>query len=256
MTQEEVKIIEKQKVVRGTLAFLLLLMLLFSSIMGTIVAGKPDKPPEKPDNPREPVETWDLEVWIGIDGEDIVLQNPPLSCVDVSCSFGLWDIPDPETKGNGRKDRYVSAQLYLVTDLGDDCGTYTMKNVEGTNSFNEEPTWLDQVIPDNTQYYLSEVDIGHQKNPLEQDYWWFRLIWSPEVCNPDEWGGFQLYAWTNKDSDGEVLPPEGDELVIPFEEVDAVFTGDWPGPIDVPENYEWLGKVSFTITIIREPHVA
>ena len=170
---------------------------------------------------------------------------------------GLWNIPDPEAKGNGRKGRYVSAQLYLVTDLGDDCGTYTMKHVEGTNSYNEEPTWLNEVIPDNTQYYLSEVDIGHYANPyLEQDYWWFRLIWFPEVPNSGEWGGCQFYAWTNKDPDGEVLPPEGDELVIPFENADAVFTGDWPGPIDVPENYEWLGTVSFTITIIREPHVA
>ena len=250
------KIIKNSKSVRiWSFAYVLMLMLLLSSTLGTNAAKKPAEPPGKPDNLGKPVETWDLEIWIGIDGEDIVLQNPPLSAIDVPCSFGLWNIPDPDTKGNGRKDRYVSAQLYLVTDLGDDCGTYTMKHVEGTNSYNEQQAWLDEVIPDNTQHYLNEVDIGHQKNPLQQDFWWFRLIWSPEVCNPDEWGGYQLYAWTNKDSEGEVMPPEGNELAISFEEVDAVFTGDMPGPLDVPENYEWLGKVSFTITITREPHI-
>ncbi len=247
-----------------TFVHLMVVMLLLSSMIGiTVWAEKPEEPPGKPDNPGKTVETWDLQIYIGIKDsegnpiEDIVLMDPDyLSAEDVPCSAGLWNIPDPEAKGNGRKDRYVSAQLSFVTALGDDCGTYTMNPVEGKNSYNEEPVWLDQVIPDNTQYYLGEVDIGHQKNPLEQDYWWFRLIWSPEIPSPGEWSCYQFYAWTDKSSDGEVMPPEGDELVITFENEDAVFTGDMPGPLDVPENYEWLGKVSFTITIIREPHVA
>ena len=48
--------------------------------------GKPDKPPGKPDRPGKPVETWNLDIWIGTGEEDIVLINPPLSAEDVPCS--------------------------------------------------------------------------------------------------------------------------------------------------------------------------
>ena len=250
------KTIKKQKAVRDTLVFVLLLMLLLSSMIGTIVAVKPENPGTPDNKGPKPGETWDLTIYIGEADDDIVLQNPPLSAEDVPCSAGLWNIPDPEAKGNGRKGRYVSAQLLLSKWLGDDCGTYTVADeLLGTNSDKEE-TWLDEVIPDNPEYHLVEVDIGHQVNPLGQDYWWFRLIWNPQVPDPDEWGGYWLCAWTDKGADGEVMPPEGNELVIQFEEVDAVLTGDMLGPLDVPENYNWLGKVSFTITITREPYVA
>ena len=252
------KTIKNRKTVRDTFVFVLLLMLLLSSMIGTIVAVKPDSPPGKPDNTGpKPDETWNLEIQIGTAGEDIVLQDPPLSAEDVPCSAGLWNIPDPDQKGKSRRGSYVSAQFSLVKAFGDDCGTYTLAHKLGTNSYNEPDTYLDLVIPGSTEYYLTEVDIGHYANPdLGQDYWWFRLIWNPQVPVPGEWGGYALYVWTDKGSDGEVMPPEGNELVIPFEDVDAVLTGDMFGPIDVPENYDWLGSVSFTITINREPHIA
>ena len=59
-----------------TLAFALMLLILLSSMIGTIVwAGKPDKPPGKP-SPPEP-EIADFKIEIGLeDGDDIVLLEP------------------------------------------------------------------------------------------------------------------------------------------------------------------------------------
>ena len=227
--------------------FVLMSILLLSSTMQIVVWAK-----GKPTNPGKPVETWDLTIYIGESGEDIVLIEPDyLLAEDVPCSGGLWNFPT-HPKGKTNRGNYVSAQFTLhkwydeTTGewLGDECGTC------------ELPAALDSFQLDD--YEIFEVDIGHQVNPMDEDYWWFRIIWTSPLPDPNSWQSYTLWIWTNADGNPEVTPPEGNVLAIPFNGATAMFFSDWPDttpPHEEPSNYEWTGSVSFTITIVRSPHL-
>lgn len=266
--EEEVKTIKNFKSTRiRPFTFVLMLILLLSSMIGTSVwAGKPEKP-GKPDNPGKPVETWDLQVQIGMKNqvgepmEDIVLMAPVyLLAEDVSCSGGLWDFPD-EPKGKSGKDgklEYINADftLYRWYDetedkwVGPDCGFYHLGSVFGTNN-DGGGVYLDGIIPEDPEYHVVQVTIGHYvHSDLEQDYWRLMLIWAPK--QPDNTlERYILCAWTNEDFVPEVEPPEGNEIVVQFEEVVGVLSTGLFAPYEVPENYNWLGLVSFTLKIQR-----
>lgn len=251
----------------------LLMTLLLSLLTGIVVAPKPDKP-EKPAPPGKTVETWDLTIRIGIgNDDDIVLEESDyqdqdgyyyLFAEDVPCSGELWNFPD-EPKGKSNKG-YVNAQFSLHGGYnettgeweGDDCGTYELDPVPGTNSDDPpQTTYLNETIPEDPEYYVREVDIGHHANPyLEQDYWWFRLFWTLRYPDPNVWSLYSLCAWTDDGPEGEVTPTEGNELLIPFTEVNAVLSSWFVAhPVIGAEHYEWAGTVSFTVKISRTPHV-
>jgi hypothetical protein len=270
-----VKTIKNRKAIyTHVLVTALLLTLLLSLLTGIVVAPKP----EKPGRPGKPVETWDLTIRIGIgDDNDIVLAESDyqdqdgfyLFAEDVPCSGGLWNFPD-EPKGKSNKGRYVSAQfssykLYNETTgewIGDDCGTYYLDSVPGKNSDGGD-TYMNGFDHDNPDYHIVEVDIGHQVDPMGQDYWWFGLIWTLRQPDPDNWESYFFKAWTDKDGNPEVTPPEGNVLTVVFEETDpnqsnAMIFSRWDDAnLDgLPDEYHWMGTVSFTVEITREPHVA
>lgn len=249
----------------------LMLMLLFSSTVGTIVAVKPEKP-------GKPVETWDLKIWVGVMGEDIVLTSPVhvggepygdiyLEAEAVPCSGGLWDIP----KGKGFKGS-VSAQvdLYRWFESGEwigdpTCGTYYLNTVEGVNS-DGVTTYLDEFHHDSEYYTITGFIVGHLIDRLGQDYWWFWLQWveGPPFDENSNW--YHLYAWTNMDANEEGMHPENepDVWLVEFYEADpnqpnAMIFKNYLDDVDadgMPDTFYWLGTVGFSVAIAREPHLA
>lgn len=240
------KTIKNSKSIRVyTFACALILIILLSSIIGTIAAKKPDKPSS---------ETWDIKIWIGLKDsngnpiEDIVLMTPEYLFVeDVPSSGvggGLWD--QPMKKGNRpNKNNYLAAQVNLYKDDGDDCGTYQL------------PASLDDFPLENDD--IVHVGIRHHVWPVGEgmDYWTFVIRW---VLNPDpyEYEFYGLSVWTNKDYEPEGTLSDEEVWTVPFNEADAML---YPTMIDddgdgIPDVVDWTGSLSFTIIITRSPHVA
>jgi hypothetical protein len=245
---------DRESVCARTFTLALIVVFLFSSAVGTIAAAKPERP-------GKPVETWDLEIWIGEEGEDIVLEDPDfLFAQVVPCSGGLWDQP----VGKGAKG-YVSAHVSLYSWYEDGgwkgdatCGTYYLTHVEGESSAGET-TYLDEFHHDDPGYTIIEVSIGHQISPLGQNYWWFRLQWinTSALIYSNTWEGYNLWAWTSKDSNEEGKYPEENVLSVVFNGAETMIFGSWDDTDGdgVPDTYDWEGTTSFTVTITRSPHV-
>jgi len=241
-------------------AFVLILAILLSSMVGTIVAKKPDKPE------GESSETWNIKIWIGLKDEngnpieDIVLMAPEyLFAEDVPSSGvggGLWD--QPMKKGNRpNKNNYLAAQVYLYKDDGDVCGAYQLADVEGYD-INGQPTSLGDFPLENDD--IDYVSIRHNIWPMGEgmDYWTFTIRW---VLNPDpyEYVFYELSAWTNKDYEPEGTLSEEEDWTVPFNEADAMLYSSWidEDPNDgLPDNYHWMGSLNFTVQITRTLHEA
>lgn len=239
--------------------FLSILMLLLSAVMGTIVWAK-----GKPASPVKPVETWDLKIRIGIgelngegNPEDVVLETPAhddgvyLFAEDVPCSGGLWNLPK-KTGGYPNKNNYLAAAVSLYAYDGDDCGTYQLADVEGYDS-DGQPASLDNFPLENDDIVF--VSIRHHVWPMGEgmDYWTFVIQWE---LNPDPYAYvfYELSAWTNKDYELEGTLSEEEGWIIPFNEADAMLYSSWidEDPNDgVPDNYNWMGTLSFTVQITR-----
>ena len=213
-----------------TFAWTLILMFLLSLTMGTTVWGA--KPPGTPDR----FKTWDLKIWIGVEGEDIVLTSPDhggedgiyLFAEDYPCSGGLWDLPpvkgSPYTRGRAHG---------MVTLLWPDCGTYQLASP------------LDEYY--NPTNPTIRVAIQHSVTP-SSDYWNFYLCW-----NLTDAIGRDLQVETNNDLVTEgTLSDEG--WLVEFNDSEAMIsTWYWDGSDYV---VDWRGEVSFTVKITRSPHGA
>lgn len=240
-------------------SFALILALLLSSMIGTTI-GK------KPDNPVKSVETWDLQIWVGMKDsegnpmEDIVLMEPDyLFAEDVPCSGvggGLWDQPMKKGK-NPNTNNYLAAAVSLYAPDGDDCGTYQLADVEGHNS-DGQPASLGNFPLENDD--IDYVSIRHNVWPVGEgeDYWTFVIRW---ILNPDPYAYvfYELSAWTDKDYELEGTLSEEEGWTIPFNEADAMLYSSWidEAPNDgVPDNFDWMGILSFTVRITRTLHEA
>lgn len=211
----------------------------------------------KPASPGKPVETWDLTIWIGEDGEDLVLTDPEyLFAEDVPCSGGLWDLP----KKKGEKpnpSNFLAASVDLMAYYGDNCGTYQLADLMGYNSAGEE-AWLVGDFHLET-YEVAYVRIEHLVSPMGEgkDFWRVYIHW---VVNPDpnSYAFYEFRAWTNRDYNLEGTLSEEEGWVIPFNGADAILFSDWTDDDadGVPDNYDWMGTVSFTVRIARSLPVA
>jgi hypothetical protein len=236
-------------------------------MMGTIVWGEKPNKPVKPENPGKSVKSWDLTIRIGIgelkgenEPEDVVLTFSThsdqdgyyLFTEDIPCSGGLWDLPNE--KGKSRMTSYVSGQVSIFSMEGDDCGDYQLADVVGHNSDGIETSLHDFPLENEDIVYVS---IRHQINPLDEDFWSFWIQW---IIDSETYEGYQLMAWTNKNPDDEGTSSDKGWLVE-FEGAEAMiyYLWDWvdENPLDgMPDVYDWLGYVSFTVTIARTQHVA
>jgi len=230
-------------------AFVLILAILLSSMVGTIVAKKPDKPE------GESSETWNIKIWIGLKDEngnpieDIVLMAPEyLFAEDVPSTGvggGLWD--QPMKKGDRpNKNNYLAAQVDLIKDDGDDCGIYQLPQ-----------SLVDEFHLKNDD--IDYVSVRHHVWPVGEgmDYWTFVIHW---VLNPDpyEYEFYELNVWTDKHYEPEGTLSEEEGWTIPFNEAEAMLYSSW---IDddgdgMPDVIDWTGSLSFTVRITRTLHEA
>jgi hypothetical protein len=246
--RQGVKIIKYKKIIWiYTFVFVSMLMLLLSTTTGTIVWGK-----GKPARPGKPVETWDLKIWLEEPGEDIVLLSPfhdgedpaiYLFAEDIPCSGGLWEEPMKKGK-NPNRNNYLAAQVDLIKDYGDDCGTYQL------------PASLDTFPLENND--IVHVSVRHNIWPMEEgmDYWTFAIHW---VINPDpyDYEFYQLDVWTDKGDNPEGTLSEEEGWIIPFNGAEAMLYSRWDNDGDgVPDVIDWTGSLSFTIRLTRTLHVA
>jgi hypothetical protein len=227
--------------------FLLMLMLLLSTTMGTNVWAK-----GKPARPGKTVETWDLNIWLEEPGEDIILLSPShtgedpaiyLFAEDIPCSGGLWEEP-MKKGGKPNKNNYLAAQVDLYKDYGDDCGTYQL------------PESLDGFFLEDDD--IVHVSIRHNVWPMGEgmDYWTFVIVW---VLNPDpyDYEFYELEVWTDKDYESEGILSEGGGWTVPFDEADAMLYSSWDNDGDgIPDVIDWTESLSFTVRITRTLHEA
>jgi len=262
-----VKTIKNRKFIRVyAFAFVIMLILLLSPMIGT-TAGK------KPVNPGKSVKTWDLKIRIGLENEDIVLISSDhedqegfyLFAEDVPCSGGLWDLPSE--KGNPRTRGWAGGALYLYKQpvevepgewawVGDSCGTYQLVAVPDKI----DPDLLLSSFYDPTDNVTVGVIIEHQITPPRdgypdgEDYWTFRLEWADD-SDPDPSSGVTIYTLRAQTADGP-----GEEVTLDG----AVWTVQFIGVVATLESYImwgpnppvdlWSGTVSFTLEISRKPH--
>jgi len=239
--------IKNRKTIRVyAFVFALMLTLLLSSMIGT-TAGK------KPANPGRSVKSWDIKIWIGVEGEDTVLQpydgKDYLFAQNYPCSGGLWD--PPSDKGPPRQRGWAYGALYLSKYLeggewvGDYCGTY-----EET----ENPP-LSPLYYSDTNTAIS-VRIQHDITPpgaiteTGQDYWTFNLDWIRWTTDSVP----TIYMLTAQTDDGPGAEGmlDNEVWVILFDEADATLESYVPGPD--PPSHLWDGTVSFTVEMSRTAH--
>jgi hypothetical protein len=249
------KIKDCELVRKNKFVHMLIIMLLLSTTMGTIVCTQ-----GKPTRPGKPVETWDVKIWLEEPGEDVILLSPEyegedpaiyLLAEDVPCSGKLWE--EPRKKGNyPNKNNYVAAQVDLIKDYEDDCGSYQLADAEGYDS-NSQPSSLGDFPLEND--YIDYVSIRHNVWPMGEgmDYWTFSIRWFLNP-NPDEYVFYELSIWTDKDYEAEGILSEEEGWTVIFNEADAMLYSSWidEDPNDgLPDNYHWMGSLSFTIRITR-----
>jgi hypothetical protein len=248
MAWREVKTVKNRKSNRiAPFVFLLMLTLLLSTTIGTNVWAQ-----GKPARPGKTVETWDLKIWLEEPGEDIILLSPHhededpaiyLFAEDIPCSGGLWGEP-MKKGGNPNRNNYLAAQVDLIKDYGDDCGTYQLPL-----SLDDFPLEDDDIV---------HVSIRHHVWPVGEgmDYWTFVIHW---VLNPDpyEYEFYELSAWTDKNYEPEGTLSEEEGWTVPFDEADAMLYSSWDNDGDgMPDVIDWTGVLSFTLRITRTLHEA
>jgi len=194
MTCKEVKKIEDKKSVRLYMfAFVLMLMLLFSSTVG-IIAAKPSEPPGKPGNagpkPPPPLPKYWFYISIGQEGDDVFLKNAPLTAISYIDTCG-WNWPPKK----GTKSGGWSADPYEYVDPNVGCGTYNINinaipylpvlNIEAQSYY----------VRHHWSYQRIRGDFGNQ--PI--DFWEFSILWGVEIKDgvwdyDDAW---RLHIWTD-----------------------------------------------------------
>jgi hypothetical protein len=234
-----------------TFVFVLMLILLHSSMIGTTVwakSGKPDKPGKPPSEP----EKFDYQIWIGNRPlgslENLVLQSygelDHLVVENVSYS-GRW-LPPP-TKG---KKSLEGWSVSLKKSEGDYCGTYDINKED-----------LIDVLIANEIYPITDKAVFRfyiQHRLSENADYWFILIdfelgtFGPVPGSDPPVDAPHLLMLVGKTDTGLELDGEYDETTDTWT---VYFNDAW---FRVTENTEsgeieelWTGQLSFTVKIKR-----
>ena len=246
--------------------FVLILMLLFSSMIGTIVWAKPDKP-EKPVS--EP-ETANFNIWIGngelASPEDVVLQpydgNDYLLKEDWNDWQNWYPLP---TKGKPVSVGWVFDLGAVNLAPGEEPqypGTYDINDQYLTDKLREiifYPIKDKEVLCLIIIHYAGGWWEGNRKSS-DVDFWRFMIQWdigTLEIPNPegdDPETKPHVYLLEGETDMG--IEPEGeydettDTWTILFDNVDFGFKENTAEPGWVL-NTLWEGPLSFTVEIQR-----
>jgi len=236
-----------------------MLILLLSSMIGTTVWAKPDKP-GKPSRP-EP-EKFDYQIWIGNgplgSPEDLVLQSydelDHLVVENVGYS-GRW-LPPP-TKGKRNNEGW---SVGLEKSEGDYCGTYEINkpdliaalDLNGIFDINEKDVYRFYLGHSLTSYWTED-----DPRPSQADFWHimiqFELGTFFEV--PESYPPFVVPHFLVLEGNTDTgLEPEG-EYDEPNDTWTVYFSEAWFRVIKNSESGEieelWTGQLSFTVKIER-----
>ncbi len=226
----------------------LMLILLVSSMIGTTVWAKPDKP-GKPSRP-EP-ETADFNIWIGEVDEDIILDSPSHFSVE-DVVGGYW-LPSP-TKGKAPKG--MTWRIDLISVEGDDCVTYTIADVLGVTPYEEKRLSVilsNHGIDVTTPAIFFSIEHVQKRSPYGgvSDYWQISIAWQVEVPGTQMLQTHGIICLTDMDAGLEGVYDSGDDVwTVTFDNAEA----------GLLENLDeggrdmfvlWEGTLSFIVTITR-----
>lgn len=195
-----------------TFVFVLTVLLLLSSTIGTIVAEKPDKPPGKPDNlgpkpPPPPTLYW-FYISIGDEGDDLVLESPPtLEVVSTVDSCG-WNWPPEKGTRRGGWSADTSSPWNPIPDC--------LFNV----NINAEPylpmLGINPDIFSITHYWSFQREKGEFDNqPI--DFWELNIRWGGFETNPEEHRFLRMHTDYGPELEGDYFPEgEVEEWIVDF----------------------------------------
>jgi len=254
MERKEVKTIKDSKSIRVcTFVFVLMLILLLSSMIGTTVwaKGKPDKP-GKPEQP----EAADFEIRIGEgSGTQDITLNPPDSFLYVENEVGGYWLPPP-TKGKAPREGWGVG--LGPEGEGDYCGKYIINDSELANIMTSEG--FDSDLEAYRFNIFHSVETNFQKG--EGDYWRIGIQWEVGTWvypNPPPYvipRFLILSGNTNMNAEWEGTYDEtADTWTVTFDNAEFKLYENTTEPDDPDTgsvlNKLWDGQLSFTVEIER-----
>ena len=238
MARKEVKTIKDSKSIRvWTFVFLLILILLLSSLIGTTVWAKPGKPSSP--------ETADFEIRTGEGTQDITL-NPPNSFLYIENVLGGYWLPPP-TKGKAQKEGWG---VSLGPEGGDYCGKYIINKEELAKILNGKGV--------NSELEAYRLSIYHSTQSHQRfgegDYWHIGIQWEVgtlEIPDPPFVIPHFLILSGNTNTDTE-WEGEYDKTTDTWT---VCFNNAWFWLYENTESGDlesiWTGQLSFTVKIKR-----
>jgi hypothetical protein len=224
--------------------FCALLVMLLSPTLGIVVGDKPyNKPPGKPDYPpgkpeQPPPEIATFRIWIGIQGEDVVLMEPDY--FEVVTEVDGWY---PKEKG---KPRSGSWRIPLE-GIKDREGAYTMSEDKYCQ---ENDTYLHDLY-NNKPAQLGILE--HHWN-REKDYWVFGINWTSDIDNDGDLDPLLLGGATDNGPEWEgSYDSEQDIWTVTFTTTNADFAVGWCEGFTGCWIY-WSGNLEFTVKIQKMPN--
>ena len=250
MARKEVKTIKDSKSIGTcTIVFVLMLILLLSSMIGSSVWAKPGKPPEP--------EAADFEIRIGEgSGTQDITLNPPDSFLYVENEVGGYWLPPP-TKGKAPREGWG---VGLGPEEGDYCGKYIINNLELANIMTSEG------FDSDLEAYRFNIFHSVETNPQtgKGDYWHIGIQWEVGTWvypnpPPDVIPRFLILSVnTDMTTEGEGTYDEiADTWTVTFDNAEFELYENTTEPDDPNTgsvlNKLWNGQLSFTVEIKRIP---
>jgi hypothetical protein len=183
-----VKTIQDRTIRVRAFVFVAMLILLLSSMIGTVVWAKPGRPPPPPP------ELYKFTIMIGTEGEDMVLVDPEFLEVEASVSSCGWHYPYAKGTRGGGWYAYLNSLFEPPAGEFGECGIYNVMNLE-------LPSEISDII-DAQGFWIS-----HTWERGRKDYWELSIFWGAEwneagqYLDPDD--SWVLTVRTNLDSNLE-----------------------------------------------------
>jgi hypothetical protein len=220
-----------------TFVWILMLILLVSSMIGTTVGAKSGKP-DNPGKPKpSPPETATFRIWIGAEGENVALTSPDYFDVVTTDEgwypkakgkprSGLWKIPWEIPLGEERTGSYVMQPIYSEAN-----GTVL------TDFYHDEPAQL--------------VELHHHWGRWE-DYWHIGINWTSDIDNDGKLDPLILIGSTDRGPELEgSYNAASDMWTVTFTATNADFGVGWCD--DAACWLYWYGNLEFTVIIQKNP---
>jgi hypothetical protein len=251
-----VKTIQDRKSIRvHTFVFVVTLIFLLSSMIGTTVWAKPNKP-EKPEKPPPDLEPANFLIWIGREsGVHEIRLNPPDDYLYVENEVGGYWLPPPP---KGKAPREGWGVGLGPEGEGDDCGKYIINDAELADIMTAKG--FDSALA----AYRFNIFHSAEPNPRtgEGDYWHISIQWDVGTWvypnpPPDVIPRFLLLSGnTNMNPVWEgVYDETADTWTVTFDTAEFELHENTTEPDDPDTgsvlNKLWDGHLSFTVEIQR-----